>query len=196
MIDKYVYAVLSQPVYVIYDTVILPKIYLRDGIKEIDATNVYYSNISEDYYTFTTVAALNMLNDSEEVNTLTIMMGSTSNLYVSLNNIYITFHTFDWQTAIYRIKIENRTMNWEATGTVPGHEPSQFSIDEYNGYLRITTVRWANGTRQNDLYILNVNLTINGNLTNIAPGENLDSTRFIGNRCYLTTSIWRKTHSL
>ncbi|MBX5321746.1 MAG: beta-propeller domain-containing protein [Candidatus Bathyarchaeota archaeon] len=192
MIDKYVYAVLSQPVYVIYDTVILPKIYLKDGIKEIDATNIYYSNISEDYYTFTTVAALNMLNDSEEVNTLTIMMGGTSNLYVSLNNIYITFHTFDWQTTIYRIKIENRIMNWEATDNVPGHEPSQFSMDEYNGYLRITTARWANGTRQNDLYILDVNLTIVGNLTNIAPGENLDSTRFIGNRCYLTTSIWRK----
>jgi uncharacterized secreted protein with C-terminal beta-propeller domain len=192
MIDEYVYAVLSQPVYIIYDTVILPKIYLKDSIKEIDATNIYYSNISEDYYTFTTVAALNMLNDSEEVNTLTIMMGGTSNLYVSLNNIYITFHSFDWQTTIYRIRIENRTMNWEATGTVPGHEPSQFSMDEYNGYLRITTARWVNGTRQNDLYILDINLTIVGNLTSIAPGENLDSTRFIENRCYLTTSILRK----
>jgi uncharacterized secreted protein with C-terminal beta-propeller domain len=192
MIDGYIYAVISQPVYIIYDNVILPKVYSKGEIKEIEATKIYYSNVSEDYYTFTTIVALNMLNDTEEPNTLTIMMGGTSNLYVSLNNIYITFHDFDWQTTIYRIRIENRTMNWEAEGAVPGHETSQFSMDEYNGYLRITTARWVNGTRQNDLYVLDMNLTIIGNLTNIAPGENLDSTRFIGNRCYLTTSIVRK----
>jgi inhibitor of cysteine peptidase len=193
IIDGYIYAVISQPVYIIYDDVILPKVYSKGEIKEIEATKIYYSNASEDYYTFTTIVALNMLNDTEEPNTLTIMMGGTSNLYVSLDNIYITFHdSLDWQTTIYRIRIENRTMNWEAEGAVPGNEPSQFSMDEWNGYFRITTARWVNGTRQNDLYVLDMNLTIVGNLTNIAPGENLDSTRFIGNRCYLTTSIVQK----
>ncbi|MEM2806760.1 MAG: beta-propeller domain-containing protein [Candidatus Bathyarchaeia archaeon] len=191
-IGEYVYAVISQPVYIIYGDVILPKIYLKDGIREIEATKIYYSNVSEEYYTFTTIVALNMMNETEEPNALTLMMGGTSNLYVSLNNIYITFHSFDWQTTIYRIRIENRTMNWEATGTVPGHEPNQFSMDEYDGYFRITTARWVNGIRTNDLYILDMNLTIVGNLMDIAPGENLDSTRFIGNRCYLTTSVWRK----
>ncbi len=192
MIGKYVYAIISQPVYVIYDTVILPKIYSKDGIREIEATRIYHSNASEDYYAFTTIVALNIVNETEEENTLTIMIGGTSNLYVSLNNIYLTFHDFDWQTTIYRIKIENRTMSWEATGKVPGHESSQFSMDEYDSYFRITTSRRLDGTRRNDLYILDMNLTIVGNLTDIAPGENLDSTRFIGNRCYLTTSVWRK----
>lgn len=191
MIGEYVYAVISQPVYIIYDTVILPKIYSEDGIREIEATKIYYSNVSENYYTFTTIVALNIMNETEEPNTLTLMMGGTSNLYVSLNNIYITFHNFNGQTTIYRIKIENRTMSWEATGTVPGHEINQFSMDEYNNYFRIATMKWVNGTVQNDLYILNMNLTIVGSLTNIAPGETLDSARFIGNRCYLTTSVRR-----
>ncbi|MEM3616757.1 MAG: beta-propeller domain-containing protein [Candidatus Bathyarchaeia archaeon] len=191
MIGEYVYAVISQPVYIIYDTVILPKIYTKDGIREIEATKIYHSNASEDYYAFTTIVALNIVNETEEENTLTIMIGGTSNLYVSLNNIYITFHSFDWQTTIYRIKMENRTMSWEATGTVPGQEINQFSMDEYDNYFRIATMRWVNGAIQNDLYILDMNLTIVGNLTNIAPGENLDSARFIGNRCYLTTSVRR-----
>ncbi|MEM1563928.1 MAG: beta-propeller domain-containing protein [Candidatus Bathyarchaeia archaeon] len=191
MAGEYVYAVISQPVCIIYDTVILPKIYSKDGIREIEVTKIYYSNVSENYYTFTTIVALNMMNEAEEPNTLTLMMGGTSNLYVSLNNIYITFHNLNGQTTIYKIKIENRTMSWEATGTVPGHEINQFSMDEYNNYFRIVTMKWVNGTIQNDLYVLNMNLTIVGNLTNIAPGETLDSARFIGKRCYLTTSVRR-----
>ncbi|MEM3464164.1 MAG: beta-propeller domain-containing protein, partial [Candidatus Bathyarchaeia archaeon] len=193
MIGEYVYAVISQPVYIINSTVILPQIYLEDGVREIEATKIYYSNVSENFYTFTTIVALNIMNSTEEPNTLTLLIGGTSTLYVSLNNIYITFHNFNWQTTtIYRIKIENGTMSWKATGTVLGHERNQFSMDEYDGYFRIATAHWVNGTRRNDLYILDMNLAIVGNLTNIAPGESLDSTRFIGNRCYLTTSVVRK----
>ena len=107
------------------------------------------------------------------------------------------WHNTTWSNSAKWAWFRNRRLaahflDWEAEGTVPGHEPNQFSMDEYNGYFRITTARWVNGTRQNDLYVLDMNLTIIGNLTNIAPGENLDSTRFIGNRCYLTTSIVRK----
>ncbi|MEM2466050.1 MAG: beta-propeller domain-containing protein [Candidatus Bathyarchaeia archaeon] len=199
MIGEYVYAIISQPVYIIYDTVILPKIYSKDGIKEIEVTKIYYSNVSEERYAFTTIIALNIMNETEEPNTLTIMIGGTSNLYVSLNNIYITFHSFNWrtnitspwQTTIYRIRIENRTISWEATGTVPGHEINQFAMDEYDNYFRIATMKLVNGVVQNDLYILDMNLTMVGNLTDIAPNETLDSARFIGKRCYLTTSVRR-----
>lgn len=37
-----------------------------------------------------------------------------------------------------------------------------------------------------------MNLSIVGSLTNIAPDEAIDSARFIGNRCYLATSVARK----
>lgn len=192
MIGEYVYAVISQPAYIIYDTVILPKIYYKNGIREIEPSQIYYSNVSDEYYAYTTVASLNILNDTEEPNTLTIMMGGTSNLYVSLSNIYITFHESSQQTSVYRIRIENRTMNWEAKGNVPGRELNQFSMDEHNNYFRIATTTWADGTTKNNLYILNMNLSIVGSLTNIAPDESIDSARFIGNRCYLATSVARK----
>ncbi|MEM3725316.1 MAG: beta-propeller domain-containing protein [Candidatus Bathyarchaeia archaeon] len=184
MIGEYVYAIISQPAYVIYDTVILPKIYSENKIMDIEASRIHYFNVSEECYTFTTAVALNMLNDGEEPNTLTVMMGGTSTMYMSLNNIYITFHKWNEQTSIYRIRVENRTLICEAQREVPGRELNQFSMDEYNGYFRIATTTWTNGT---NLYVLNMNLSVVGKLENLAPKEYFHSARFMGERCYLVT---------
>ncbi|NWG10532.1 beta-propeller domain-containing protein [Candidatus Bathyarchaeota archaeon] len=192
MIDEYVYFVASQPAYVIYDTVILPKVYTQTGMKQINASEIYYFNASDDYYLYTTIAALNVQNATEEPNRLTIMMGATSSMYVSLNNIYITSPKLNEQTSIYRIHIENRTINLEAKGTVPGHELNQFSMDEYNDYFRIATATWIDNVPRSNVFILDMNLSMIGNLTDIEPGETLDSARFIGNRCYLATSVVRQ----
>ncbi len=192
LIGEYIYFVVSQPAYVIYDTVVLPKVYSKDGIKEISASEIHYSNASYSRYLFTTVVALNMQNTAEEPIYRTIMLGETSSMYVSLKNIYLTFLEQEGQTSIYRIRIENRTISPEVQGKVPGRELNQFSMDEYNDCFRIATTTWVNGSSQNNVYILDMNLSMIGNLTNIAPGEAIDSARFIGNRCYLATSVVRR----
>ena len=188
-IGEYVYFVASQPTYIIYDTIILPKIHSKNGIKEISASEIHYSNTTDNYYLFTTIVALNMQNTEEEPTHMTIMLGGTSSMYVSLTNLYITFPETYGQTSIYRIHIENSTMNCEAKGKVSGRELNQFSMDEYNNHFRIATTTWVNGNTQNNLYILDMNLTEVGKIENIAPGEAIDSARFIGNRCYLATSV-------
>jgi len=194
MISDYVYFVVSQPAYVIYDTVILPKIYSEDGIKEISASEILHSEASDDYYLYTTVVALNMQDASQEPTQKTIMLGGTSSMYVSLSNIYITFPELDGESTIYRIRIENSTINPEAQGKVSGRELNQFSMDEYNNYFRMATTTWTNGSTQNNVYILDMNLSVVGRLENItlAFGEQIDSARFIGNRCYLSTSVVRR----
>jgi uncharacterized secreted protein with C-terminal beta-propeller domain len=192
MIGDYVYFVVSQPAYVIYDTVILPKIYTNDGMKEIGASDVLYSNFSDSYFLYTTVVALNMQNATEKPTQKTLLLGGTSSMYVSLNNIYITFPELDGKTTIYRVLIENSIINPEAKGEVLGRVLNQFSMDEYNGYFRIATTTTMNGSTQNNVYILDMNLSVVGNLTDIAPGEAIDSARFIGNRCYLATSVVRR----
>jgi len=194
MIGDYVYFVVSQPAYVIYDTVILPKIYTKDGMKEISPTEIHYHNASSNYYMYTTIVAVNMQNASEEPNYEPILTGGTSSMYVSLNNMYITFPEIDGQTSIYRIRLENRTINSEAQGKVLGGALNQFSMDEYNNHLRIATTTSVNGNAQNNLYVLDINLSIVGRLENItqAFNERIDSARFIGNRCYLATSVVRK----
>jgi len=192
MIGDYVYFVVSQPAYIIYDTVILPKLYSNDGIKEINASQIRYSNVSDNYYIFTTFVALNMQNTAEEPTYMTLLLGGTSSMYVSLGNIYITFPEPDGKTSIYRISIENSVIGSEVKkGKVLGRELNQFSMDEYNNYFRIATTTWINGSTQNNLYILDMNLNVTGSLENIAPGETIDSARFMGSRCYLATSVVR-----
>ena len=194
MVGDYVYFVVSQPAYVIYDTVILPKIYTNDGMKEIGASDVLYSNVSDSYFLYTTVVALNMQNATEEPTQKTLLLGGASSMYVSLNNIYITFPESNGKTTIYRILIENSTINPEAKGEVPGRELNQFSMDEYNDHFRIATSTWTDWIKQNNLYVLNMNLSVIGKLENLAIGENLHSARFIGDRCYLVT--FKKTDPL
>jgi hypothetical protein len=71
----------------------------------------------------------------------TLTLGGTSTIYVSLNNIYITFPK-EGNTLIYRLHVENSTINPEAQGEVPGSVLNQYSMDEYNDYFRIATTTW------------------------------------------------------
>jgi len=187
-IGNYVYFVASQPAYVIYDTAILPKIYSNGQVKEVAATEIHYFNSSDDYYQYTTFVAANVQNTTEAPVYLTVMLGGASTMYVSPSNMYLTFKGFDGNTTIYRVHVEGSNMTCQAKGTVRGHELNQFSMDEFNGYFRIATNAWVNGT-QNNVYVLNMNLSVVGKLENLASGENLHSSRFMGNRGYLVTFI-------
>jgi inhibitor of cysteine peptidase len=192
-INQYVYFVVSQPAYLIYDTIVLPKFYSNGQlVKEIAPTEIHYSNGSDDYFQYTTFIAINTQNTIEPSTYMTLMLGGTSTMYVSLENMYVTIHETFQNTTIYRIHIKENNMTAEAVGEVQGQEVSQFSMDEYDNHLRIATVNWTNGTSHTNLYILNMNLTTAGKLVDIAPGETLDAARFLEKRCYLSTSVVRK----
>lgn len=193
MIENYVYFVVSQPAYVIYDTAILPKIYSDDQlVREIVPSEIHFYNGSDSYYQYTTFVAINMQDASEAPTYMTVMLGGTSSMYVSRNNMYITFPEFDGNTTIYRVRIQGNNMTAEAKGHVLGNELNQFSMDEYNGNFRITTATWINGIPRSNLFILDMNLSIVGSLLDIEVGETLDSARFMANRCYLSTSVVRR----
>ena len=187
MINEYVYLIVSQPAYLLYDTLVLPKTYSTDGMEEMNVSQIYYANVSDNSYAFTTVAAINVQNDAQETTHETFLLGATSCMYVSLNNIYITFWTQGGETLIYRIRIENEMIKSEASGKVPGSILNQFSMDEYNSYFRLATTAWTDGASQNNVYVLDMNLTMVGKLENIAPGETIYSVRFMGDRGYIVT---------
>ena len=187
MINEYVYLIVSQPAYLLYDTLVLPKTYSTDGMEEMNVSQIYYANVSDNSYAFTTVAAINIQNDAQETTHETFLLGATSCMYVSLNNIYITFWTQGGETLIYRIRIENEMIKSEASGKVPGSILNQFSMDEYNSYFRLATTAWTDGASQNNVYVLDMNLTMVGKLENIAPGETIYSVRFMGDRSYIVT---------
>jgi inhibitor of cysteine peptidase len=192
MIGDYAYVVINEPVYGQDSKVELPAV-CSDGVeREIPATDIYYSDVADYYYSYTTVVAIDTQVDSKEPTYETILVGASSNLYVSLNNIYLTVPVWGSDvgdgegTSIYRIQIDGGEMECVASGEVPGMVLNQFSMDEYNGYFRVATTTWNEGN-QNNVYVLNMSLNITGSVENLAPGERIYSARFMGDRCYLVT---------
>ncbi len=189
MIGNYLYFVASKPAYTVDYTIFLPEIVMEGRVTEIPATEIRYFNGTEQYYQYTTFVAMNIQNTTEAPTYLTTLLGGTSNMYVSLENMYVTYPDWYWggNTTIYRIHLQANNMTVEASGKVLGQERSQYSMDEYDGYFRIQTSDWTNGVSKTNVFVLDMNLTIVGNVTGIAEGEYFHSARFMGNRCYLVT---------
>jgi len=195
MIGDYVYFVISKPAYVVNDLLFLPEITMNGKVTEIAPTEISYFNGTEQYYQYTTFVAMNAQNVTEAPVYLTVMMGAASTMYVSQDNMYVTFHNngYYWSgygnTTIYRIHLQAKNMTVEAKGSVLGQERNQFSMDEYGSYFRIQTSGWTT-----NVYVLDMNLTTVGKLEDLAPGENFHSARFMGDRGYLVT--FKKTDPL
>ena len=189
MINNYVYAVISQPANVINEAVTLPKVYEETLVSDIEAKMVYYADAVEPtYFTFTTFVGLDILDDASQVANMTLMMGGTSTMYVSTGNMYVTYPTWsDGQyTSIYRVHINGTSLAFEARGSVPGYVLNQYSMDEYNDHFRIATT-WQKTTQMNNVYVLNMNLSLVGKLENLAKDERIYSARFMGEKAYLVT---------
>ncbi len=190
MIGDYVYVVISQWTYYQNDEVALPRIYSNDGVEEIPATEIYYLDIPDYSYAYTTIVAVNVQNDAQDPMCKSFLLGATSIMYVSLNNIYITSPENE-RTLIYRIHIEENQIEFVANGEVPGYVLNQFSMDEHEDYFRIATTTgqvWnSEAPSKNHIYVLDMDLNIVGRLEDLAPGEKIYSARFMGDRCYLVT---------
>jgi inhibitor of cysteine peptidase len=208
MIGDYVYAVVRQVATQTSSNgtgveAVLPTI-SGDYAKEVKPTEIRYVDIPDVYYYMTTVVAVDVRNDSVEPTSETFLTGQTTTMYVSLNNMYLVVpNTNVWilsvdgeepreDTMIFRIALNEEKVVAMAEGTVSGNVLNQFSMDEYNGYFRVATTTnewWGDGVSKNHLYILNMSLKIVGEINeeDLAPGERIYSTRFMGDRCYMVT---------
>jgi inhibitor of cysteine peptidase len=196
MIGDYIYFVASKPAYTVDDSIFLPEILMNGRATKIAPTEIRYFNGTEEYYQYTTFVAMNIQNTTEAPTYLTTLLGGTSNMYVSQENMYVTFQEWYWggNTTIFSIHLQANNMTVEASGKIPGQERNQYSMDEYGNYFRMQTSTFSDGVSQTNVYVLDMNLTVVGRLENLAPGENFHSARFMGNRCYLVT--FKKTDPL
>ncbi len=87
MIGDYVYFIVKDNVYYYNDVIDMPVI--RQGSVKLMAPDVYYFDNPEQNYVFHTIASINIKSDDIEAKSF--MMGYSDNLYVSGNNIYITY---------------------------------------------------------------------------------------------------------
>ncbi|UCC58885.1 MAG: beta-propeller domain-containing protein [Candidatus Bathyarchaeum sp.] len=206
MIGDYVYAVVRQLATQPSSNgtgveAVLP-IISGNHTQEVLATEIRYIDTPDVFYYMTTIVAVDVMDDTEEPTYEPFLTGYTTTMYVSLNNMYLVVpNTTVWilggngeepreETMIFRIKLDQEKIVAMAEGNVTGNVLNQFSMDEHNGFFRIATTTnewWGDGVSKNHLFIMNMSLNIVGKLEDLAPGETIYSTRFMGDRGYIVT---------
>jgi len=197
MIGNYAYILINQQIYTDENDVTLPEITYLNRNETVPANQIYYTNITDRFNTYMNILAINLHNDHQKPTVKSYLQSYASTMYVSQNNIYLTHSTYQTETqtqatGIHRINIDKGEIDYQASGTVPGYVLNQFSMDEYGGFFRIATsegqlLARGESAARNNVYILSMNLDTVGSLEDLAPGEQIHSARFMGNRCYLVT---------
>lgn len=114
--------------------------------------------------------------------------------YVSCSNIYIGSTRYDGRadqydyTELMKLSYKNGKITFKAHGNVDGYLNDQFSMDEYQGKLRlVSTLSYNSGNSTNSLLVLDENLKVIGEIEDLAPGEQIYSARFLGDTGYFVT---------
>lgn len=156
--------------------------------------------VEPDYVVFTSV---NVEDATKSISTKAYL-GAGELVYASLNNLYLSASKYNFggnndvvptenkvTTQIYKFGIDKGVINFAAAGEVEGTALNQFSMDENGDYFRIatTTQSWYSDSNQShsSLFVLDKTMQTVGKLENLAKGERIYSTRFMGNRAYIVT---------
>ncbi|PID86572.1 hypothetical protein CSB08_00115 [Candidatus Gracilibacteria bacterium] len=156
------------------------------------------------------ISIIDTEDTSNEVKTK-VIAGSNSEIYMSLDNLYMTNYMYQpynyscpinarcimpfyyggtTNTLVHKLSVDGQQVNYKTSNIIPGSPLTQYSMDEKDSYFRIitTTNNW-NGTneRHTDLYVLDTNLKLAGSLENMGEGENFQSSRFMGDKLFLVT---------
>lgn len=155
------------------------------------------------------------------------VLGSADTVYMSYNNLYLGSTVYSeevkepYQESVYtveehigrqmtqliRIGVDLGTLDVAAQCTIEGSLLNQFSLDEYEGNLRLVMTRSNNSYKilkdashdvevwqplednltTNALYVLNPALEIIGSITGLAKDEQIYSARFAGPTGYMVT---------
>lgn len=161
----------------------------------------YFPDFVEPDYVI--VTSVNLENTEKNVSTKGYL-GAGELVYASLNNLYLSASKYNFggsgdivptenkvTTQIYKFGIDKGVVTFTAAGEVEGTALNQFSMDENGDYFRIatTTQSWYSDTNQShsSLFVLDKSMQTVGKLENLAKGERIYSTRFMGNRAYIVT---------
>lgn len=171
------------------------------------------------------LVSIDLSDPSSFADSRAVLAGSGT-YYVSTENIYVAWYRPVWQkepteegsvqdtTGLLRFSYRNGRFYARAEGEVPGNVESSFSMDEYEGNLRIAvTVQEYDAKEVRDdrtgerlgydygeaketsaLYILSPSLMVKGKIEGLAEGETIRSARLLGETGYFVT--FRRTDPL
>jgi len=193
MIGSRLYLITSTGIPSNLDHLQLPEV--RDDHGGTTTPPVYGFDIPGQVEAFSTITSVDVAS-AGPVSAKTFIIGSAGTVYVSPSTLYIavpdTVNDGIVSTTIYSFAVDNDRITFLARGAVEGRLLSQYSLDEYDGNLRVATTlnafstRWITST-SSMVTVLDRDLRAVGTLSGIAPNERIYAARFMGDRLYLVT---------
>lgn len=154
---------------------------------------------------YTTVASIDITNP-EKVLASKSVLAANATYYVSEQSIYVACANYDsrvQRTELFKFSYKDGRLRAEGKTKVKGFVNDSFSMDEYDGHLRMVVTeerpRSSTGSAQmedtlyaedmtyNSLYVLDEGLKVVGSIQNLAKGERIKSARFMGAIGYFVT---------
>ena len=136
------------------------------------------------------------IQDPENVISSKAIVSGAADFYMSSDNLFICNNNWNdgkSSTEILRFACEDGEITAGAMCELPGFLNDTFSLDEYQGYLRVLLTEDSNG-ESNSLYILDADMQVTGAIRDLADGETIRSARFMGTMAYFVT--FRQTDPL
>jgi uncharacterized secreted protein with C-terminal beta-propeller domain len=160
------------------------------GYRVVPAEDIYYfPENSDNTYMFAGALDTSSLAPAN----IETFLGAGSNVYMSLNNLYVVctrWNAAGTLTDIFRFSVSAGSVTLAAAGTVDGYTQSQYGMDEHNGVFRIATTNWSSTGTTNAVYALDAeSLQVIGSVEDLARGETIQSVRFMGDTAYVVTFL-------
>lgn len=136
------------------------------------------------------------IQDPENVISSKAIVSGAADFYMSSDNLFICNNNWNdgkSSTEILRFACVDGEITAGAMCELPGFLNDTFSLDEYQGYLRVLLTEDSNG-ESNSLYILDADMQVTGAIRDLADGETIRSARFMGTMAYFVT--FRQTDPL
>ena len=162
-----------------------------------DCESVYYSDRASGNF-MVNVESLDLKDISSEFKGTSVLT-SVDAVYANANNLYVVgseasdgpWQSYDnsIETVVHRFDISGgqAAPDYMGSGKIPGWVLNQFSLDEHDGHLRVATTSQGEGDTSTGLYVLDDSMDIVGEVTDLAPGEQIYSVRFEGDDGYVVT---------
>ncbi|MCU6763506.1 beta-propeller domain-containing protein [Brotonthovivens ammoniilytica] len=165
----------------------------EDYVPAVNGTQLKESDICLPEYAavpnYLVISSVDSNSPSEPLDSKGII-SAAENFYVSTDNIYIstTNPNADGSlTQIMKFHYDKGRISAVYANGLRGYLNDSFSMNEYDGYLRIVLTDNSQTQETNALYILDEKLNISGTIQDIARGETIQSARFMGDTGYFVT---------
>lgn len=199
--------------------VLRPSMY--DSKRSADAQLIDYKDIAilpgAKEPSYSVITAINLSAPATNKVVTKGYLGSSEQLYMSEENLYLTATTYDQQstpnagasdrmmwnpgsanTELFKFTLKGTDVTFHSSAELKGQLLNQFSMDEYKGDFRVVMTEgttWDDKKpSENHLFILDENMKLTGAVKGLAKGERIYSARFMGDKAYMVT--FRETDPL